>query len=120
MKPVVFAYAVFISITAFVFTNSFFVSKCIGDISEQIEKIPSSTEYKQDYENVYKNFTKAREYLNFTVPHGDLAKIEDEFCEILGAIEAKDDESLTITKSRLIGSLSHLKRLSGINTDSIF
>jgi hypothetical protein len=120
MKTVIFAYITFITVTAFVFINSFFVSKYIGDISDEVKNIPSSTEFADDYENAYGNFMKVRGYLNFTVPHSDLAEIEGEFHEILGAIEAMDDESLTIAKSRLIGSLSHLKRLSGINTDSIF
>ena len=49
-----------------------------------------------------------------------MTNIEEELNEILGAIEAEDRETLIIAKSRLMGSLSHLRRLSGINADSIF
>lgn len=104
MKAVVFAYITFTVITVFVFVNSFFISKCIGNIYDEIDNIPSSTEYAEEYKNAYDVFLKSRKYLNFTVPHSDLAEIESEFCEILGAIEAADDESLTIAKSRLIGT----------------
>lgn len=120
MKSVIFAYATFICVTAAVFLNSFFVSSLIGNISEELEALPSDTEHAAEYSETYGNFMKTRKYLNFTVPHSDLAEIESEFCEILGAIEAKDKESLIIAKSRLIGLLSHLRRLSGINADSIF
>jgi hypothetical protein len=61
----------------------------------------------------------AQHFFAITVSHDDLTNIEGCFYEILGAAEANDDDALKIAKSRLIGSLSHLKRLSAINIDSI-
>ena len=120
MKTVIFAYITFISVTATVFINSFVISSYIDDLHRELEETPSKLEYKNDYVRIYENFKNARKYMNFSVSHDDLTGIEADFDEIIGALEAEDEETLIITKSRLIGSLSHLKRLSGINTDSIF
>ena len=100
--------------------NSFFVSKTIEDIKEQLEDSPSNTESLSLYSSIFDEYMKKQHFIGLTVNHEDLTNIEQEFHEILGAIEADDKESLIIAKSRLIGSLSHIRRLSGINADSIF
>ena len=89
-------------------------------ITQKLKNAPNDTENYSVYEEISHEYAKIQRYIGLTVSHDDLTNIEEDFNEILGAIEADDEESLIIAKSRLIGSLSHLRRLSGINADSIF
>jgi hypothetical protein len=53
------------------------------------------------------------------VSHSDLSEIEGAFAELIGAAEAKDEESVIIAKSRLTNALMHLRRLSIIGIEGI-
>ena len=46
--------------------------------------------------------------------------IELGFAELIGMAKVGDSEGAQVTKSRLKYSLEHLKRLAGMNIDSIF
>ena len=120
MKAAVFSFLILGVVLISVVLNSIFVSKSICEIKTMLEDAPSDTDSYKEYSHIYEVYMKKQKYIGFTVSHEDLTNIEREFNEILGAIEANDAESLIIAKSRLIGSLSHLRRLSGINADSIF
>ena len=120
MKAAIIALIVLTVILTTVILNSYFVSKSIHDLLERLKDTPSDIGSYQIYEDIHDEFTKKLRFIGLTVSHEDLTNIESELNEILGAIEAKDEQTLIIAKSRLIGSLSHLRRLSGINADSIF
>ena len=62
---------------------------------------------------------KRQTYLSLTVSHDDLSDIEDIIAELRGAAEVGDKDGVRIAKSRLGSALSHLRRLSGVNLDSI-
>lgn len=104
----------------FVFTNSFIIYNRTSYLTDKIETIPSSSEHGNEYKQTFEEYQKMQMYFSITVGHSDLTVIEDSFAELLGAVEAEDEESLKIAKSRLIQALHHLKRLSGVNFDSIF
>ena len=78
-----------------------------------------SAESHQEYERLYKDFKKKEQYISLTVNHEDLTDVESSFSEIVGAAKANDEEAFLTIKSRLIDALDHLRRLSGINIDSI-
>ena len=120
MKAVIISYIVLATVLIAVILNSLFVSNGISKIKHRLENAPSDTEHYDLYAEIFDEYLKKQRFIGLTVSHDDLTNIENEFNEILGAIKADDEESLVIAKSRLIGSLSHLKRLSGINADSIF
>lgn len=120
MKAAIISIAVLTVILTAVILNSIFVSKTMNEIAQKLKNTPSDTESYADYSEIYDEYMKKQRFISLTVSHDDLTNIESEFNEILGSIEADDKENLIIAKSRLIGSLSHLKRLSGINADSIF
>lgn len=120
MKAAVISFVVLIAVLTAVVLNSYFVSKSICKIAEKLEDAPSSTDSYEVYSDIFDEYMKKQHFIGLTVSHDDLTNIEREFNEILGAIEADDEESLIIAKSRLTGALSHLRRLSGINADSIF
>jgi hypothetical protein len=71
------------------------------------------------YSEIYDDYRQRQKFLSITVNHEDLTTIETEFEEILGSALADDKENIIIAKSRLIGALEHIRRLSGINIDSI-
>ena len=120
MKATVIAVLILSIVLTSVFLNSFFISRGIEDIIAKLEKAPSTLESYDLYKEIFKEYTKKQRFIGLTVSHDDLTNIESEFHEILGSIEAQDEETLIIAKSRLIGALYHLRRLSGINADSIF
>ena len=100
--------------------NSLFVSKSIKETMNFLKNAPDNTSEYDLYNDIYQHYMKKQKIISITVSHDCLREIENNFCEILGSIEANDEESLIIAKSRLIGALEHLQRLSGINADSIF
>ena len=120
MKAAIIALIVLTVILTAVILNSYFVSRSIHTLLDKLKNAPSDVGSYEIYEGIHDEFTKKLRFISLTVSHDDLTNIESELNEILGAIEAKDEETLIIAKSRLIGSLSHLRRLSGINADSIF
>ena len=120
MKAAIISVIILTLILTAVILNSIFVSKSMHEIAQKLKDAPSDTESYSAYSEIFDEYMKKQRFISLTVSHDDLTNIENEFNEILGSIEANDVENLIIAKSRLIGSLSHLKRLSGINADSIF
>lgn len=119
MKTVIVSYIILGIVILLVVINSLIISNSIDTILEKLRGIPEVGSSKEDYQRVFDDYMAAQRFLGITVSHDDLTNIEEEFYEILGAAEAGDDESLVIAKSRLIGALTHLRRLCGINADSI-
>ena len=72
------------------------------------------------YTEIYEKYKKMSSYISLTVNHEDLTDIENSFAEIIGAAKCQDLDGVTTIKSRLISALKHLRRLSGVNLDSIF
>lgn len=119
MKTIILSYVILALIVILVIVNSMIVSNSIDIIIRELKDIPDSTKEKEQYTAVFDSYMKMQHFFEITVSHDDLTNIESEFYEIIGAANANDDESLIIAKSRLIGALTHLKRLCGINADSI-
>ncbi len=120
MKTFVFAIVTACLVTLAVILNSVFLDISLSSLIDECEKIPDECERAPEYERLYENFCKWQKFISLTVSHEDLSDIEKDFAEILGAARADDRESLIIAKSRLIMTLTHLRRLSGVNPDSIF
>lgn len=119
MKTVVVSYIILAVVLLVVIVNSIIISNSIDTILEKLKGIPEVSSAGKEYQEVFDDYMAAQRFLGITVSHDDLTNIEGEFYEILGAAEAGDDESLVIAKSRLMGALTHLRRLCGINADSI-
>ena len=73
-----------------------------------------------EYSEIYEKYQRMSSYISLTVNHEDLTDIENSFAEIIGAAKSGDLGGIVTIKSRLISALQHLRRLSGINIDSIF
>ena len=121
MKSVKLAYfLLFFSLIA-VISNSIVLNKLITDTLNSTKNILDKEDEKLylEYEEIYESFKSKEAYISLTVNHEDLTDVESSFAEIIGAAKAGDLESIITIKSRLIDSLDHLRRLSGITLDSI-
>ena len=121
MKVVKIAYTILSLSLVIVVINCFILGKIITNVTDMVEKVQveDCEELKEELERIYAFFKKRESYIALTVSHDDLTNIEDAFAEMIGAAEAADTDSVTIAKSRLLDALGHLKRLSGLNIDSI-
>lgn len=118
MKPFIISCAALLAVTLAVFLNSFFVRRCIDTTVAELEALGDGAD-ASDYNELLDRYMKRQSFLALTVNHDDLMNIEDIFFELIGSCEAGDDDGVKVSKSRLLGALSHLRRLSGINFDSI-
>ena len=120
MKAVRIALILLICSMIFVIANSLTLSHIIDDVIEKTEDAASITEgKKEEYERIYGELEDKMTYISLTVNHEDLTSITDGFAELIGTLEAEDEEAFITVKSRLISSLEHIRRLAGINIDSI-
>lgn len=105
-----------------VVANSIILNSIIDDISDEIEDTDDEKTASAllQYEEIYEKYKSRASYIGLTTNHEDLTSIEQSFSEIIGAAKADDSDTIMAIKSRLIDELRHLKRLSGINIDSIF
>ena len=121
MKIVKSAYVILCFTLLSVIANSIALNILITKTLNDVKDLPdylTDVSYSE-CENLYNNFKKQEKYISLTVNHEDLTEVESSFAEMLGAIKANDSESVLSIKSRLIDALEHLRRLSGINIDSI-
>lgn len=115
MKALKAAYLILIILIIAVSLNSYYIGRVSEKLTEELYKAETS----DDFEKLYKNFKKASDIISLTVSHDDLTNIEEGLAEIIGASQSNEKGTVITIKSRLIESFKHLRRLSGINPDSI-
>ena len=115
MKSVRIAAVVLVLTVLLVVGNSIVVRELIDGVIEDVE-----TAGPEEYGDIFANFKRIEKYISLTVDHEDMMNIELGFAELIGMGEVGDEEGAQVTKSRLKYSLEHLKRLAGMNIDSIF
>ena len=120
MKAVKTAVILLLCSLAFVITNSILLTEIINGVLTEIDAAGDDiTTAEESYSKIYDGLKDKLSYVSLTVNHEDLSSITDEFAELVGSARANDEEGFLAVKSRLISSLEHLKRLVGINIDSI-
>ena len=123
MKAVIIAYVIIFAVISLVILNSFLVSYNINEVIRLLSSEDTAKEEAEElfavYDKIYTDYQRRQKFLSISVNHNDLTAIENEFEEILGSAMAGETKNIVIAKSRLLGSLEHLRRLSGINIDSI-
>ena len=120
MKLLILSYVTAAIVIILVFINSFIIHSYATALLNKIEEAPDSCNDNGAYSRCYEDYKRREKYISLTVSHSELSVVEDSFAEIIGAVTANDRESLIIAKSRLTEALVHIKRLSGVNIDSIF
>lgn len=121
MRGTVFALIILFLVLGLVVTNSFILHSLIDQTIKSVKEIEveNTLEATKRFEECYKSFARRERYISLSVSHKDLMSINDCFSDIIGAGIAGDKEEMIITKNRLVSSLEHLRRLSGVNIDSI-
>lgn len=120
MKQKILAGVLLIVVISAVTANTFILLKQIDSCIEAVENIIlEDSEAQNQAEMIFDDFLNKEKYISLTVSHEDLTSIEDCFAEMIGYLSVGDTENAQVTKSRLIHSLKHLRRLSGFNLDSI-
>ena len=122
MKSVRFAYLILSLLFAAVIINSVAVGRVIDGLYNEVSAAEEEDMAlaREEYEALYEKYKRYELYVSLSVDHDDLSNLEDGFSEIIGAARADDSTALITAKSRLTDCLNHIKRLSGINIDSIF
>ncbi len=120
MKAVRIAIILLICSMTFVISNSLVLSNIIDNVITKTEQASDDVMgAKDEYERIYQDLDSKMTYISLTVNHEDLTSITEGFAELIGAVEAGDEDAFITVKSRLISSLKHIRRLAGINIDSI-
>jgi len=113
---VIFATVLLLAVVIFVTVNTVVISHLTSNFEKKAIGLVLSDDGVSE---LYSDFVKMRTYLTLTVNHDDIACVEEELAELMGAVKVGDTESAEIAKSRLVNAISHLGRLSGFNIDSI-
>ena len=123
MNTRIFAYIIFAVTIVSVFVNTFVLQNQISEVIISVEEFciteGDTAPLAKRAEEIYANFKKKESYISLTVSHDDLTNIESAFAELIGYLSADEFGSAVATKNRLLDSLEHLRRLSGINFDAI-
>ena len=123
MKIKIFASILLFAIFCAVIVNTSLLTKTINDFTQKIEKLEiyesDITAAEKSSKKIYSEFKSKETFMSLTVNHNDLTAIEELFSEMIGYLSVQDADGARVAKSRLIDALLHLRRLSGVNIDSI-
>ncbi len=114
MGAKIFAAITVIAIVLLCIFNTAAVNKRIDELVADIE----ASEDADAARAVREKYDRYERLISITVSHEDLMVIED----LLAQYEAEtnmDHAEASITKSRLLGAFSHLRRLCNLNIDSV-
>ena len=120
VKSRITAYAALLLTIVAVTVNGIYINRITNRLCYEIESFdPYGNDSETEAKELYEFYKEQEKLISFTVNHDDLMAIDDGFCELVGELSVGDLDGAAITKSRLRGSLRHLRRLSGVNIDSI-
>ena len=120
MKSGIFAAVALLLVITLVSINSVMLHNSITEFIEDAEglSVNDDSAYKEA-ERIKARFEERERFISLTVSHDDLTNIEECYAELVGYLQVDMQDEAEVTKSRLIDALLHLRRLSGINIDSI-
>lgn len=103
--------------------NTYIIDKKISTLYDELKSTEIIDGYTEEagkkISKIFNEYKSCEGYISMTVNHDDLTNIEDNFAELVGNLDVGDADSAKVTKNRLLYSLEHLRRLSGMNIDSI-
>jgi len=116
--------AVFLLLLLFSLTlaNTLIYEHIVGTLIEKAEELNIAEDcgaLSEQVKLIEEEFDRWNFFMGITVNHDDIGRAESELIELVEAIESNDATAARIAKSRLIGALKQLRRLSGAGIDSI-
>lgn len=105
-----------------VILNSIMLRTTFNELTDNVREVDDTdlAAAHEKYTEIFDRFKQKEWLISLTVNHEDLTSVEESLSEIIGAAKTGDADGVATIKSRLINSLEHLSRLSGINIESIF
>ena len=103
-------------------TNTLLCTSALKSIEISVGSLDingSSADLKDEVKEIADRFGRWSFFFSITVNHDDIGDAECELIELVEAINSEDKATARIAKSRLIGALRQLRRLSGIGIDSV-
>ncbi len=123
MKTKILAIGIFCAVVCYSIFNSYFLGKEIEALTGKIEDLEIDDENTDAALShalqIREEFGQRKSYISISVNHEDLSNIETIFAEMIGQLEVGSADDAKVAKSRLIDALGHLRRLSGVNIDTI-
>ena len=123
MKEKIIAVCLFVLVVSFVITNTIVLNIQIEEICDAVKAIEiredSLKEAERETREIFDIYKRREVFISLTVNHDDLTNIEESFDEMIGYLSVGDADGARVTKNRLVGSLEHLRRLSGFTIDAI-
>ncbi len=122
MKSKIAAAVILIGLLLGVTANALFLDKTISDITDNVNSFHIGDDSEDNIlraRELFDNFKKKETYISTTVNHNDLTEIEELMSEMVACLSVDMTDEAQVAKSRLIDALKHLRRLSGVNIDSI-
>ena len=122
MKTKIAAVIILVVLIIGVTANTLYLDKLITEITYDVENFVISDDTDDSTvraREMFDNFKMRETYISTTVNHNDLTDIESLMSELVAYLSAGMTEEAEVAKSRLVDALGHLRRLSGVNIDSI-
>lgn len=120
MRVKIFAVAALVVTLSFVAVNTVMLVRGVDGFCREVCELDVCKDGAYDEAvDIYGRFGRWETFISMTVSHDDLTNIESGFAEMIGMLEIGDTEGAAVAKSRLKDSFRHLRRLVGINLDSI-
>ena len=122
MKAVWVAIILLILTTSLVTINSIIVGNMLSRVEEMVSDVDIDElgVAEEEYNEILKEYKRYSKFIAFSVKHSEIQGIEELLYELIGACKAGEISDAIEIKSRLVGALSHTRRLAGINYDSVF
>ena len=121
-KDVILALLILLLLVIFAVTNGLISASALNELTATVTDIEISGEQEDTLKRAHmlaEKFDVWSFFFSITVNHNDIGEAESELIELVEAIEANDTTAARIAKSRLLGALEELRRLSGFGLDSI-
>ena len=120
MKVKIFAAVTLTVVMVLVALNTVALEKIVDGTIREIDALDTGAESAEsEAREIYEKFGRLEVFVSITVSHDDLTNIENCFSEMIGYLSVGMKDEAEVVKNRLRDSLTHLRRLVGINPDSI-
>ena len=106
-----------------VYVNTYFLDAVIGEIEGAVEALEISennmSDSLMDAREIQGLWERRETFMSLSVSHKDITDVGAILAELVGQLEVGNTDDAKVTKYRLTDALGHMRRLSGINIDSI-
>jgi hypothetical protein len=120
MKEKIIGVIIFVIVTCSVLVNTVVIDRSLFEIICEVDKIDVRQDNaKEMLISLYDGFKSKELFLSLSVSHDDITSIKTGFVDAISYLEQDDLPDAEVAKNRLRYFLEHLRRLSGINIDSV-